>query len=192
MGHHRHGVLALGHGSLAYDLTGNDKVEAIFQNPLVGLLDHEYLTVQTWIQIGSIPMFRVEQYLFVLLNNIHNVQFHPQLLSHPQGIVTLGLGPILLAYGVGMPFHTESGKEINPFYMHSLFLNHFGRQERIQASGDKGYCLTLLSHELSSKYKQEWDYTASIHMNGIQNGGRSNPESPEDSLIIENGRLLVV
>lgn len=98
---------------LAPHLTGDNEVETVFLDPLPGLADHEHLAVEAGIEVGAIPMFGVEQHLFVFLDHIDDVQLDVELFRHPhpKGVVALGLAKLPGADGVRMAFDAETGKE---------------------------------------------------------------------------------
>jgi hypothetical protein len=65
-------------GSLPHHFTGNNKIEVIFRNPLLGFIHHKDLAVQAGIHIGTVPMLRINQDIFILFNNIDDMQLDPQ------------------------------------------------------------------------------------------------------------------
>ncbi len=144
--HHRHGVLALGHGALANHLTGDNEIEAVLLRPLLCLVHHEDLAVQAGVHVRAVAVLRVQQHILVFFHDIDNVQLDPKLLGRPQGVVSLGFGLILLANGMGVSFHAKAGKKIDAFHMDPLFKDHLGGKHGIKTAGDQGDGFTLLGH----------------------------------------------
>jgi hypothetical protein len=128
-------LLALGHGSLADHLAGDDEVEAVFLDPLFRLGDHEHLAVEAGVEVGAIAMLGVEQDLLVFLDDVDDVQLDAELFRHPQGIVALGSGAILGADGVGVALDAAGSLALQPLLGRPYFPPETGlRPTRISTS----------------------------------------------------------
>ncbi len=139
-------MFALRHRPLADHFAGDDEIETVFLHPLLGLVDHEDLTVQARVQIGAVTVFGIEQHLFVFFDDIDDVQLDTELLGHPQRVVTLDLVGILLTDGVGVAFDAKPGKKIDAFDMDALVHDGLAGQHGIQAAGNQRHGFSLLTH----------------------------------------------
>ena len=112
-------------------------------NPLIGLTHHESLAIKAGVHVLAITMPGIEQYVLIILDDIHNMQLDTQLFRHPQGVVTLGLLAILFTNRVGVAFNAKTSEKINSFHMDTLLHDGAGGQHRIQAPGNKGHRFSL-------------------------------------------------
>ena len=120
----RHGVLALRFRALSDDLAGDHEVEPVLFYPLARLADHEDLAIETGVQIGAVAVLRVQHDIFVLIDDVDDVQAHAELLRDPQRVVALRSGAVVPADRVGVALDAESGKEVHAFDVHTLLQNH--------------------------------------------------------------------
>ena len=91
-------------------------------------------------------MLWIKQNLLVFFYDINDMQFYSQLLSYPQGIIALWFIGVFFTNGMGMPFHTKTGKKIDALNMYTLFLYGSGCQHGIQTTGNQGYGFSFLTH----------------------------------------------
>ena len=120
------GLLALRHRSLPDDFTGDYKIEVVGLHPFPRLFDHEALAIETGIDVGAVTVLRVDNDVFVFLDDIDDMQFYSQLLRGPQGVIALRSGSIPVANRMGMTFDAEPGKKIDTFDMDTLIKDNPG------------------------------------------------------------------
>src|SRR3989338_4273128 len=139
--HHRERVAPLRHRALAQDLAGDDEIEAVRLHPLARLAQHEYLAVETGVEIGPVAVPGVDDDVLVLLDDLDDVQLDAELTGGPEGVVALGLVLVLAADGVGVTLDAEAGVEVDALDVDALVEDDARGQQRIQAAGDEGHGL---------------------------------------------------
>ncbi len=154
----RHGVFALRFGSLADDLTGDDEIEALVLDPFTRLAHHEHLAVEAGVEVRAVAVTRVEDHVFVFFDDVNDMQLDTELLGNPERVVAFLPVAVFLTDGVGVPFDTETGEEIDALDVDALSLNDLGRQQRIEAAGDQCQCLALFSHGRSVRGENDTLY----------------------------------
>jgi len=103
----------------------------------VGFFDHEDFAIKAGVHVRPVAVFRIDQHLFVLFNDVNDVQFHAELFGDPEGVVAFGFLFVLLADGVGVAFDAEAGEEVDAFHMDALIHNDLAGEHGVQSTGDQ-------------------------------------------------------
>ena len=118
---------------MADDFAGNHEVETsiehIFGNRLV---DHEDLAVEAGIEVRAVAVLGVQDDILVFLDDIHDVQFDPELFGDPQRVVALLPRGVLLADSMGVAFHAEPGVEVDALDFDALVKHHLGGEQGVE------------------------------------------------------------
>jgi hypothetical protein len=82
-------------------------------------------------------MLRVQQHIFVLIDNVDDMQFDAQGFRYPQCIITFWFFLMTFTNRVSVAFYTKSGEEINALDMDALLHNHLGGEQRVESAGNE-------------------------------------------------------
>ena len=74
-------------------------------------------------------MFRVNDDILVLLDDVDNMQLDTQLFRRPQGVIAFWPGAVLFTNSVGVSLDTKTGVKINALDMYTLVHHHARSQQ---------------------------------------------------------------